>query len=543
MTNKQAKLVLGIDINKSFTIEELTKRYRNLMKKNHPDMHANESEKAISTYNRKCSLINEAYEKLKSSLEDTKCDDYEFIHLKEQAINEIKSIFENCSDSVLKQSIENAYHKNIFIDEINDIIELDSAVEKFYSILKIYYKNYEISYRRQNGIPKKFDYNLRYDCNTDEFMTELSMLEQGYEEYIDNKINGIIYTYFGACDNVILSSYLDNRIDGIKYLLHNYNLFDYEEIRAFDDFREFIKDTYSYYETISDEYLFIKRLIDKLPGNYNDLKCDKSKLLSKLNDSVYKHTFDNTKDEIMSKVYEYQDKEKAVERLHKYLTMKSVIVSSHLKMSRDKSKLDYVYHMMSVCNNLLKMTLEGKYSIKDISILENITFNNEETDKMLLSILNNKGYSIYVKIPNKEIDKLYNPFVLKNNDDEFLSVNGEEVTLESSESIKKDNQLYSLSDIINYGTPVFRYTTDGETIDNVLYQYNGYDLVINYDVVDGTINDFYITNSTLHKGYDYSDKFDIKSKVAYKVQSMFKPYTRKIQKRNKNKKLIRINTI
>lgn len=99
---------------------------------------------------------------------------------------------------------------------------------------------------------------MRYDCSTDEFIHELDVLSSSYESYIDNKINGIIYTYFNVGDSVILSSYLDNRMDGIKYLLHNYNLFDYEEERAFDDFRDFIKETYDYYATISIEYGRIK---------------------------------------------------------------------------------------------------------------------------------------------------------------------------------------------------------------------------------------------------------------------------------------------
>lgn len=74
---------------------------------------------------------------------------------------------------------------------------------------------------------------------------------------------------------------------------------------------------------------------------------------------------------------------------------------------------------MSICTEILSKAYKGKYSIEDVSILENITFSDKNTDKMILSMLNNKGFSIYVKIPNEEIDELYNPFVLKNEDDEF----------------------------------------------------------------------------------------------------------------------------
>ena len=47
MTNKQAKLLFGFDLNKDYTIEEIIKRYRELMKMNHPDMHVREDEKSL----------------------------------------------------------------------------------------------------------------------------------------------------------------------------------------------------------------------------------------------------------------------------------------------------------------------------------------------------------------------------------------------------------------------------------------------------------------------------------------------------------------
>lgn len=71
--------------------------------------------------------------------------------------------------------------------------------------------------------------------------------------------------------------------------------------------------------------------------------------------------------------------------------MKSFLILSRLKTSKDKSRLNYVYYMMNKCTDLLQMASEGKYSLKDISILENITFTDENTDKMILSMLNNEN--------------------------------------------------------------------------------------------------------------------------------------------------------
>ena len=128
MTYKQAKLLFGFDLNRNYPIEEIIKRYRELMKMNHPDMHIREDEKSLSLYNKKSILINEAYRTLKSGLDDDKVKDEDFIFMKNRALNEMRSTFENCSDGVLKQSIENAYNKNIFIEDCSDYAELDSMI-------------------------------------------------------------------------------------------------------------------------------------------------------------------------------------------------------------------------------------------------------------------------------------------------------------------------------------------------------------------------------------------------------------------------------
>lgn len=545
MTKKQAMLILGIDINRPLNLNEITSKYRKLMMIYHPDKHVNEEEKRICAYNRKCSMLNEAYDVLKSSLEFEAEKDNEFIFMKNKTLNEIKSRFENCSDSILKSNAESIFRSNVSLDDCKDVIELDEQANKFYSTLKIYYRNYEISFKRQNGIPKKFEFALRYDCNTDEFITQLEELQKAYDQYINNKLNGIIYTYFNAGDSIILSSYLDNMMDGIKSLLYNYNLFDYEENKLFDDFREFIKSKYDYYTAVSLEYRRIKKYIDKLPGNYEDGRCAKSKLLTKLNDSVFKENFDTVKDEVTASVFEFEDREKALQKLHRLLVSKSSLMAISLKISKDKSKLDYVYRMMSKCSSLLKMASEGKYSIQEISILENITFSDETTDKMLLTMLDNKLFNIYVRIPNDTTEEvLYDPFVLRNKDGEFLSIEDENnITLESSEEAREKNQMFSLNDIINYGSPIFRNFNNGETSDITLYQYNGYELVCNYNTENGSVNEFYLRGITDYRGLEYCNKFDIRGIVSEKVKNMFRPYTSKIQKKSKTEKTLKINSI
>ncbi|UKI58838.1 MAG: hypothetical protein L6V81_05680 [Clostridium sp.] len=107
------------------------------------------------------------------------------------------------------------------------------------------------------------------------------------------KINGTIYTYFNMGDSVTTSPYLDNRIDGMKYLFHNYNLFDYEERGILEDFRDFVKEKHDYYVSISYDYLDIKKdLLISCLVLMKIKNVKKSRLLCKLNDSVYKGNFD-----------------------------------------------------------------------------------------------------------------------------------------------------------------------------------------------------------------------------------------------------------
>ena len=96
MTNKQARLMLKMDLNKPFTKEELTSKYRKLIKECHPDMHASADEKSIEFYNKKATLLNEAFAVLKSSLNNT-----DFINRKSTVLSMMKSRFENCKDSTL----------------------------------------------------------------------------------------------------------------------------------------------------------------------------------------------------------------------------------------------------------------------------------------------------------------------------------------------------------------------------------------------------------------------------------------------------------
>ena len=62
----QALSIFGLSNN--YTEEDLKKKYRELMKENHPDYHMNASQEEYEQYNRKTQDINEAYEVLKRNL-------------------------------------------------------------------------------------------------------------------------------------------------------------------------------------------------------------------------------------------------------------------------------------------------------------------------------------------------------------------------------------------------------------------------------------------------------------------------------------------
>lgn len=536
MTNKQARLMLKMDLNKPFTIEELTSKYRKLIKECHPDMHISEDEKRIEFYNKKAALLNEAYSVLKSSLNNT-----DFINRKSSVLSEMKSRFENCKDSTLKRQIVDIFSTVVFIDRCNDDSELDKMVKAFNTSVYNCYQKYETDFRVRNRIPSNYFNKLNYDCSCDEFIASLSGLQLSYDHAVENKINGILFTYFSPFDSVLSSPYLDNVIDDVKDRLHNYKLSAVLEEDTVDCFVSYLKSVQKYSESVNLEYFKIKKLISKLPGSYADNGTLKCKLLSKLNDSIFIGNFDTVKDEIINTVYDKQDEIVAIKKLQSYLKLKSSKASIGCKLSSKSVDLNYVRKMTDKCENLIKMALDGKYSLEDISILENITFSDPVKDKMILSLLDNQSFSIYIKA-NDRLES--DPFVLKSSNDEFLSVDEDSnVVMSSSEEMSKDNDMLSLNEFVSCGKPVFRYISDGENVDGILYEYQGYELVYSYNERTGIIESVYVRPITNHFGYNYGEKFDITSIINYHVKKMFKPYVRKIQKKSNNYKALRIQRV
>ena len=156
-------------------------------------------------------------------------------------------------------------------------------------------------------------------------------------------------------------------------------------------------------------------------------------------------------------------------------------------------------------------------------------------------LLDNQSFSIYIKA-NDRLES--DPFVLKSSNDEFLSVDEDSnVVMSSSEEMSKDNDMLSLNEFVSCGKPVFRYISDGENVDGILYEYQGYELVYSYNERTGIIESVYVRPITNHFGYNYGEKFDITSIINYHVKKMFKPYVRKIQKKSNNYKALRIQRV
>ncbi len=532
MTNMQARIMLKIDINRPFTMEELMSKYRRLVKLYHPDMHAAEDEKNMKIYNKNTALINEAYNVLKASLNNT-----DFINRKNTVLNSIKSRFENCNDSTLKRQIVDIFSSVVFIDRCNDDKDLDKMVKVFNASVYDCYKKYETDFRVKNGIPSNYC-KLNYDCSCDEFIACLNELQLAYDDEVDKKVNGILFTYFSPFDSILSSPYLDNVIDEIKSRLHNYRLSVFLERDIVESFVSYLKGAQDFFESVNFEYFKIEKLIKKLPGSYTDNGTLKCKLLSKLNDSIFMGNFNTVKFEIIDSVYNKQDEIVSLKKLQNYLKLKSSMVGIGNKLNSKSVDSNYVREMCDKCDNLIKMALVGKYTLEDISILENITFSDSVKDKMILSLIDNQGFSVYIKA-NDRLEE--DPFVLKSSNNEFLSVDEESnVVISSFEEMSKDNDMLSLNEFVSCGKPVFRYITDGETVDGILYEYQGYELVYSYNERTCVVDGIYVRPVTKHIGYNYGEKFDITSIINCHVKKMFKPYVRKIQRKSNNYKALRI---
>ena len=237
MSIANARIILGFDLDTILTIEMITKRYRELIKQYHPDKHASSSEIELKEYNQKTIDINNAYDYLKQHIDrvnkTTKSNDFDmgddviFFMNKARAMSNLRKYFESASDSKLKNDVVNLYNK-CNIENATNNEELRRALDMFYGLITVTYRNEETRYRLANKIPNSFKYELDYNTDVDTFLTRLNGMKKARNVYINNALDKIVSNNLCDEDYSFSKSFLELR-EYYKSILESSNLTSEEE--------------------------------------------------------------------------------------------------------------------------------------------------------------------------------------------------------------------------------------------------------------------------------------------------------------------------
>ena len=302
MSIANARIILGFDLDTILTIEMITKRYRELIKQYHPDKHASSSEIELKEYNQKTIDINNAYDYLKQHIDrvnkTTKSNDFDmgddviFFMNKARAMSNLRKYFESASDSKLKNDVVNLYNK-CNIENATNNEELRRALDMFYGLITVTYRNEETRYRLANKIPNSFKYELDYNTDVDTFLTRLNGMKKARNVYINNALDKIVSNNLCDEDYSFSKSFLELR-EYYKSILESSNLTSEEEREIFRVFKTKVKGISNYFEKHRKEYLALVRSVRKIDKSFVSEE-ENSDLIEQIDSSIINKSFTSTK--------------------------------------------------------------------------------------------------------------------------------------------------------------------------------------------------------------------------------------------------------
>ena len=83
------------------------------------------------------------------------------------------------------------------------------------------------------------------------------------------------------------------------------------------------------------------------------------------------------------------------------LTLKSKVSLLRLDPNKDKDKIEYILEILEVAQKVLDDALEGKYSVPQISILQDLSLSDTRKDELLLAIFAREEYNVFLSF-NKD---------------------------------------------------------------------------------------------------------------------------------------------
>lgn len=547
MSIANARIILGFDLDTILTIEMITKRYRELIKQYHPDKHASSSEIELKEYNQKTIDINNAYDYLKQHIDrvnkTTKSNDFDmgddviFFMNKARAMSNLRKYFESASDSKLKNDVVNLYNK-CNIENATNNEELRRALDMFYGLITVTYRNEETRYRLANKIPNSFKYELDYNTDVDTFLTRLNGMKKARNVYINNALDKIVSNNLCYEDYSFSKSFLELR-EYYKSILENSNLTSEEEREIFRTFKTKVKGISNYFEKHRKEYLALVRSVRKIDKSFVSEE-ENSDLIEQIDSSIINKSFTSTKMKIEKRINEYKSIKSTITKLKLTLTAKYKGLLLVLNPDKDKDKISSAINTYEKIIKLLDRAKTGEFSAENLKVLENISFTDEDKDKILLSMVTDDEYNIFISYPNDAVSTRYEPFILGNLDtDNFISLGCDSVSVKTKEEVSKDTLLLPLSVFVKNGNVVNLSRRTKNTKENILCQYGGYELVLSQDLINN--DTFYFLRPSQYKYESYGDREMLLSVLESDISNRFLYYTDRMQKKGIREPKIRTN--
>lgn len=547
MSIANARIILGFDLDTILTIEMITKRYRELIKQYHPDKHASSSEIELKEYNQKTIDINNAYDYLKQHIDrvnkTTKSNDFDmgddviFFMNKARAMSNLRKYFESASDSKLKNDVVNLYNK-CNIENATNNEELRRALDMFYGLITVTYRNEETRYRLANKIPNSFKYELDYNTDVDTFLTRLNGMKKARNVYINNALDKIVSNNLCDEDYSFSKSFLELR-EYYKSILENSNLTSEEEREIFRTFKTKVKGISNYFEKHRKEYLALVRSVRKIEKSFVSEE-ENSDLIEQIDSSIINKSFTSTKMKIEKRINEYKSIKSTITKLKLTLTAKYKGLLLVLNPDKDKDKISSAINTYEKIIKLLDRAKTGEFSAENLKVLENISFTDEDKDKILLSMVTDDEYNIFISYPNDAVSTRYEPFILGNlGTDNFISLGSDSVSVKTKEEVSKDTLLLPLNVFVKNGNVVNLSRRTKNTKENILCQYGGYELVLSQDLINN--DTFYFLRPSQYKYESYGDREMLLGVLESDISNRFLYYTDRMQKKGIREPKIRTN--
>lgn len=545
MSIANARTILGFDLDTILTIEMITKRYRELMKQYHPDKHVGSSETELKECTQKTIDINNAYDYLKQNIDRINIvndndfdmgDDVIFFMNKARAMSSLRKYFEGSCESKLKSDVVNLYNK-CNIENATNNEELRKALDMFYGLIIVTYRNEETRYRLANKIPNSFKYELDYNTDVETFLIRLNGMGKARCEYINSTLDRIVDNLYDE-DFSFSKSFLELR-ESYKSRLESSNLTSEEEREIFRTFKVKVKEISNYFEKHRKEYLALVRSVRKIDKSFVSEEENRN-LINQIDSSIINKSFTSTKMKIEKRVKEYKSIKSTINKLRLTLTAKYKGLLLVLNPDRDKDKISSAINTYEKLVKLLDRAKTGEFSADSLKVLENISFTDEDKDKILLSMVTDDEYNIFISYPNDSVSTRYEPFILGNLDtDNFISLGSDSVSVKTKEEVSKDTLLLPLSVFVKNGNVVNLSRRTKNTKENILCQYGGYELVLSQDLVNN--DTFYFLRPSQYRYESYGDREMLLGVLESDISNRFLYYTDRMQKKGVREPRIRTN--